>query len=114
MGSPGPRRLQELYLELGQAVGTLSQELGRSPTVDELAAATGASEEAVLEAMEAGQGYRATSIDVAGRQDQSLADTLADVDTGFADVDDRTVLVRRCDAFRPANGRSSICGSSRV
>ena len=42
--------------------------------------------------MEAGQGYRATSIDVAGRQDQSLADTLADVDTGFADVDDRTVL----------------------
>ena len=87
-----PRRIQELYLELGQAVGTLSQELGRSPTVDELAAATGASEEAVLEAMEAGQGYRATSIDVAGRQDQSLADTLADVDTGFGDVDDRTVL----------------------
>ena len=47
--------MQELYLELGQLIATLSQELGRSPTVPELASATGASEEAVLEALEAGQ-----------------------------------------------------------
>ncbi|HEY3941850.1 MAG TPA: SigB/SigF/SigG family RNA polymerase sigma factor [Acidimicrobiales bacterium] len=87
-----PRRIQELYLELGQAIGALSQELGRSPTVHELAVATGASEEAVLEALDAGQGYRATSIDVTGRQDQTLAETLADNDTGFAGVEDRTVL----------------------
>src|SRR5579859_8181524 len=48
-----PRRIQELYLELGHAIGALSQELGRSPTVAELASHTGASEEAVLEALEA-------------------------------------------------------------
>ncbi|HEX3948145.1 MAG TPA: sigma-70 family RNA polymerase sigma factor, partial [Acidimicrobiales bacterium] len=67
-----PRRIQELYLELGQSVGTLSQELGRSPTVVELAQATGASEEAVLEALEAGQGYRTSSIDAPDRQEETL------------------------------------------
>ena len=49
------RRVQELYLELGHVTGTLVQQLGRNPTVAELAAATGASEEAVIEAIEAGQ-----------------------------------------------------------
>ncbi len=53
-----PRRIQELYLEFGPAVESLTQELGRPPTVVELADAIGASEEAVLEAMEAGQSYR--------------------------------------------------------
>ncbi|MBW3669719.1 MAG: sigma-70 family RNA polymerase sigma factor, partial [Actinobacteria bacterium] len=33
-----PRRMQELYLRLGKIIGTLSQELGRSPTIQELAA----------------------------------------------------------------------------
>jgi RNA polymerase sigma-B factor len=43
------RRVQELYLELGHATSTLVQQLGRSPTVAELAQATGATEEAVGE-----------------------------------------------------------------
>ena len=62
------RRVQELYLELGHATGTLVQQLGRNPTVAELAEATGASEEAVIEAIEAGQGYRAASIDALGER----------------------------------------------
>jgi RNA polymerase sigma-B factor len=60
-----PRRLQELYLEIGQVTAELTQRLGRSPTVAELAREVGASESDVLEAMEAGQGYSATSLDVA-------------------------------------------------
>src|ERR1700735_5056915 len=32
-----PRRMQELYLRLGKVVATLGQELGRSPTIAELA-----------------------------------------------------------------------------
>src|SRR5271155_5076449 len=36
-----PRRVQELYLELGQVVDHLSQKYGRSPTIKELAAETG-------------------------------------------------------------------------
>ncbi len=87
-----PRRIQELYLELGQTIGTLSQELGRSPTVPELAAAVGATEEAVLEALEAGQGYRTSSIDVPDRQDETLANRLGSEDAKYAGVDDRSVL----------------------
>lgn len=86
------RRVQELYLELGQMIGTLSQELGRSPTVAELAAGIGTSEEAVLEALEAGQGYRTASIDVPDRQDETLANRLSSEDATFSTVNDRSVL----------------------
>src|SRR5438876_5270528 len=44
-----PRRLQELNLQLGDLIGKLSQELGRSPTVAEMAEAAGKTEEEVLE-----------------------------------------------------------------
>jgi RNA polymerase sigma-B factor len=87
-----PRRIQELYLELGTAAESLAQELGHPPTVLELAERTGATEEAVLEAMEAGQGYRATSIDAPDRQDGTIASRLGDVDAGFAGTEDHQVL----------------------
>src|SRR5690348_1755013 len=58
-----PRRMQELYLRLGKVIATLSQELGCSPTIPELAAEAQVSEEEVLEAMEAGQAYRFASLD---------------------------------------------------
>jgi len=87
-----PRRIQELYLELGQSVAVLSQELGRSPTVPELANATGASEETVLEALEAGQGYRYASIDVSDHQDDTLASHLGSEDTMYSTIDDRSML----------------------
>jgi RNA polymerase sigma-B factor len=57
------RRLKDLHLELRSATETLTQELGRGPTVDELADALDTTPEEVLEAMEAGATYRATSLD---------------------------------------------------
>jgi len=87
-----PRRIQELYLELGHVVSTLSQDLGRSPTVSELASATGASEETVLEALEAGQGYRYASIDVSDHQDDTLANRLGSDDPMFSTINDRRML----------------------
>jgi RNA polymerase sigma-B factor len=86
------RRVQELYLELGHATSSLVQQLGRSPTVAELAEATGASEEAVLEAIEAGQGYRAASIDATESEDDRLAARLGSSDSNFDSVEDRVVL----------------------
>ena len=74
------RRVQELYLELGHATGTLVQQLGRSPTVAELAEATGSTEEAVIEAIEAGQGYRAASIDASENEDDPLSARLGEHD----------------------------------
>ena len=87
-----PRRIQELYLELNAAAESLAQELGRPATVAELAGRTGSTEEAVLEALEAGQGYRATSIDKPDDREGTLASRLGDIDAGFGGVDDRQVL----------------------
>ena len=86
------RRVQELYLELGHATSALVQELGRNPTVAELARATGSSEEAVLEAIEAGQGYRAASIDATESEDDPLAARLGAPDAHYDSVDDRLLL----------------------
>src|SRR5438128_11445445 len=65
-----PRRIQELHLRLGKVVSTLSQDLGRSPTIAEVAERAGASEEEVLEAMEAGRAYRFASLDAPGGGDE--------------------------------------------
>lgn len=87
-----PRRVQELYLELNAAAEGLAQELGRPATVGELTTRTGSTEEAVLEALEAGQGYRATSIDAPDDREGSLGSRLGELDTGFIATDDRHVL----------------------
>jgi len=87
-----PRRIQELYLELGPTIETLTQQLGRPPTVAEMAESTGTGEEAVLEALEAGQRYRSTSIDAPDRQEGTLSARLGDVDAGYAGTEDRMLL----------------------
>jgi RNA polymerase sigma-B factor len=88
-----PRRVQELYLHLGQAIGQLSQELGRSPTIRELAAETGASEDDVIEALEAGQAYRSASLDSAGPDEEGLGARLGVDDERFGDAEWRAVLL---------------------
>lgn len=87
-----PRRIQELYLEIGQNVDRLSQELGHPPTVPELAAAIGTTEDAVLEAIEAGRGYRSASLDAPDMNSQTMADSLGTEDVRYAHVEDRSVL----------------------
>jgi len=87
-----PRRIQELYLHLGQAISDLSQSLGRSPTIPELARATDASEEDVLEALEAGQAYRASSLDAPGEDDDTLGSHLGAEDAAFERSERRLLL----------------------
>jgi RNA polymerase sigma-B factor len=87
-----PRRLQELYLNLNQSVASLSQTLKRSPTIAELAADTGATEEQVLEALEAGQSYRSTSLDNAGPDDEGLGSRLGVEAEGMGVAEWRTIL----------------------
>lgn len=88
-----PRRVQELYLGLGQVVDELSQRLGRSPTVRELAVETGASEEDVLEALEAGHAYRSASLDTPGPEGEPLASRLGHIDRSYEKVDERDLLL---------------------
>src|SRR5438046_1970991 len=65
-----PRRVQELHLRLGAVLNTLSQDLGRSPTIAEIAERAEVSEEDVLEALEAGHAYRFTSLDAPAAGDE--------------------------------------------
>ena len=58
-----PRRLQELNQAANKAVDNLSVKLGRSPTIAELAAEIGATEEETLEAIELGNAYDTVSLD---------------------------------------------------
>ena len=58
-----PRRLQELRLALVAATGDLSQELGRAPTVAELAQRLSVDEDEVLEGLESANAYSTLSLD---------------------------------------------------
>jgi RNA polymerase sigma-B factor len=89
-----PRRLQELYVNLNGAIGQLSQELGHSPTIAELAGHTGATEEEVIEALEAGRGYRAVSLEAptGDGEGETLGERLGEDDAAFADAERRMDL----------------------
>jgi RNA polymerase sigma-B factor len=98
-----PRRVQELHLRLGGVVSTLSQELGRSPTIGEIAHAAAVSEEEVLEAIEAGHAYRFTSIDAPSGSDEemSLSAELGAEDQGLIDSEHRVTLSPLIAQFPP-------------
>jgi RNA polymerase sigma-B factor len=87
-----PRRIQELYLEIGHVTGELAQKLGRPPTMDELAEATGSTVEAVIEATEAGSGYRTSSLDAPSRLERSGTEVIGEEDAAFDDIDNRAIL----------------------
>ncbi len=90
-----PRRLQELYLTLNQAVSDLSQQLGRSPSIPELAGEVGVTVEEALAALEAGHAYRFASLDSPGNGDDErngLRSFLGETDPGLSEVEDRAIL----------------------
>ena len=85
-----PRSLQELAVRVNQALPQLSQELGRSPTVREIAERVGAGDDDVLEALDAARSYTADSLDApAGHDEGSLTvgETIAVHDERFEQLD---------------------------
>jgi RNA polymerase sigma-B factor len=64
-----PRGLQELNVQLSRLIEQLTVQLGRSPTIPELAKASGSEEEQVLEALESGRAYSSLSLSTGGSQD---------------------------------------------
>ncbi len=82
-----PRRLQEISVQTGKVVAELSQEMGRSPTVREIAERTGYSEEEVLEGMATVHAYSPISLDAVWSDEDdgsSLADRLGTDDESLA------------------------------
>jgi RNA polymerase sigma-B factor len=64
-----PRGLQELNVQLSRLMEQLTVQLGRSPTIPELAKASGSTEEDVLEALESGRAYSSLSLSTGGGGD---------------------------------------------
>ena len=92
-----PRRLQELRLSIGSATAELSQSSGRTPTVAEIAAHLGISEDDVIEGLEGAQAYSAQSLDaqLGGDGDDDgphLADRLGGEDPDLEGVEWRESL----------------------
>jgi RNA polymerase sigma-B factor len=90
-----PRRLQELRLEITKASSDLAQQLGRSPTVADIAIHLGVTEEDVIEGLDSGHAYRALSLQapVAGEEPSTeLVDLIGDLDPDLENVEDREAL----------------------
>lgn len=88
-----PRRLQELRATLSSATAELTQSLGRSPTVAELARRLGLDEEEVLEGLESANAYAALSLDASDNEGgPSVADTLGADDDALEGVEYREAL----------------------
>ena len=92
-----PRDLQELALRVERVGAELTRDLGRAPSVDEVARAVHVEAENVLEAMEAATAYRATSLDTprASGDEQpgaSLGDTIGRTEDGYDRAEQRALL----------------------
>jgi RNA polymerase sigma-B factor len=61
-----PRGLQELNVQLSRLMEQLTVQLGRSPTIPELAKAAGVEEEVAIEALESGRAYTSLSLSAGG------------------------------------------------
>jgi len=79
-----PRSLQELAVTVNSILPELSQELARSPTVSEIAERIGASEDDVLEALDAARAYSTDSLDAPiGKSEVMTGETLGGHDERF-------------------------------
>jgi RNA polymerase sigma-B factor len=90
-----PRRAKDLRPAVNDATDQLSKELGRAPQVSEIAQQLEISEDAVLEAMEANNAYRASTLDPNGTG--ATLSTNAD----FNQVIDRQLVAHLLDRLRP-------------
>src|SRR2546423_11473192 len=101
-----PRRLQELNLQLGDLIGKLSQELGRSPTVAEMAEAAGTTEEEVLEGLESAHAYSLVSLDApTGEEDLTLHEQIGTEDETLELLEYRASLTPLLDQLPPREQR---------
>jgi len=99
-----PRRLQEHFLLTARAADELHQELGRPPTVSELAAATGLDFEQTIEALEVRAAHRLPSVEGMNRNGETdQAWEPGAVDPSFDDADDQDMVARLVEQLSDAD-----------
>ena len=105
-----PRGLQELNVKLSKVIEEQTIELGRSPTIPELAKVAGVEEELVVEALESGRAYTAVSLSTGGggQDDEGELDPLESLgaeEPQFEVSEDRAMLA---PGFRALNERERL------
>ncbi|WP_458415001.1 RNA polymerase sigma factor SigB [Schinkia sp. CFF1] len=102
-----PRRIKELAPRIKKAVDDLTNELERSPKVNEIAEYLDVTEEEILETMEINNSYHALSIDSKIENDfessqVTMLDMIASPEDDYGDID-RTLLIEK--AFKVLSER---------
>jgi RNA polymerase sigma-B factor len=86
------RGLQELSARVAREADRLSTTLGRSPTIEELATATGSTPELVLEALQGAHAFSTVPLDEPVGDDEEPVARLGDEDPAFAIAEERMEL----------------------
>jgi RNA polymerase sigma-B factor len=99
-----PRRLQELRLSITSATADLTQALGRSPTISELARTIGVSDEEILEGLESSNAYSTLSLDAPDSSEDSalsMIDVIGGDDVSLEHVENRETIKPLLEALDP-------------
>lgn len=94
-----PRRIQELSKKINNAKVALSQQLQRSPTIEDIAEYLDSTVEEVLEAMEASKVYTPQSLDVTydshnDDKEVNLAELIGEEDIYFSKIENNDFLTK--------------------
>ena len=103
-----PRRLQEQAALVERRTRELTTQLGRSPTLAEVAAEAGLDEEQTLEARAAWDAYSSTSLQAllgSARGDGTLEAIIGREDAGFERAESRALLARASRCLTPRDRR---------
>lgn len=91
-----PRRLQELNLQVNEAIGHLTQDLKRSPSIAEISQYLNASEDEIIEAMDTSKAYTLISLDSErsdeNDEDFTLLDFIGEEDKQLVGLNERATL----------------------
>src|SRR6187455_2798929 len=86
-----PRRMKELSLRLTRTVESATADLGRSPTIAELAETIGIGEDEVVEALETYHAYSTRSLSQplggGGADEETMEDLLGETEQGYEEVE---------------------------
>jgi RNA polymerase sigma-B factor len=96
-----PRSLQERTRDVQIALATLQADLGRSPSISEIAAQMECSTEQVIEALEARLAYRVESLDAPAEPDDERGQwrLQGQVDAGYENAEQSALLSRALRAL---------------
>jgi RNA polymerase sigma-B factor len=89
-----PRSVKELNVRLTRILDSLTAELGRSPTIEELANAAGAEEEQVIEALESTNAYSVRSLSAPDDDDSpgGLSELIGEDERGYEGVEEGALV----------------------